>query len=624
MIACLFLTAALACAARAATYYVAPDGDDTAAGTRRAPFTTISKAAEVMQPGDTCYVRGGLYRETVRPARSGEPRKRIRFLAYRNEPVLVSGAELLTGWTPYQGNIFKAPASFDFSQLFVDGQMMIQARWPNTGLDLLHPTLAEADGGKDNLSLVDADLTQPDGFWKGAQMHITPGARWVSWTRTIKGYSQARHELAWDDPWSTDWAYVVKQGSPYYLFGILGALDAPCEWHYDKEAQTAYLWPPDSDDPNAHFVEAKRRLYAFDLSERSYVEVSGFNVFTATITMAGADHCVADNCQVFYPSHFTECAAWGTGMDDTGIIISGHHNELRRSSVAYSAGNGVTLLGESNSVVNCLIHDCNYMATDCGLVRAMGTNHLISHCTLYNTGRSGIVNRYLRKSRIEFNHIYDVGLLSSDLGATYCYQTDGEGTVIAYNWVHDNHAETGVGIYIDNMSPNHVIHHNIVWNTRDSGIRLNTPTANCLVYNNTCFNNGDSIGYWGPNDNSDWQGSRIFNNIFLSRVSLGTNAQSGKNYTGDAPGIEDLESNDFRLLPDSACIDAGIVIPGITDGFKGAAPDLGAYEYDADHWIPGCDWGEPSQPREEGAASPAEAAPEFTPKYIYIPGHLNR
>ena len=35
---------------------------------------------------------------------------------------------------------------------------------------------------------------------------------------------------------------------------------------------------------------------------------------------------------------------------------------------------------------------------------------------------------------------------------------------------------------------------------------------------------------------------------------------------------------DFSLTPDSAAIDAGTVLPGITDGYTGAAPDLGALE----------------------------------------------
>ena len=39
------------------------------------------------------------------------------------------------------------------------------------------------------------------------------------------------------------------------------------------------------------------------------------------------------------------------------------------------------------------------------------------------------------------------------------------------------------------------------------------------------------------------------------------------------------ENLDFRLRPRSAAIDKGMELPTITDGFKGRAPDLGAYEF---------------------------------------------
>jgi hypothetical protein len=38
---------------------------------------------------------------------------------------------------------------------------------------------------------------------------------------------------------------------------------------------------------------------------------------------------------------------------------------------------------------------------------------------------------------------------------------------------------------------------------------------------------------------------------------------------------------DFRLRPGSAAIDRGVVIPNVTDGFTGRAPDLGALEFGA-------------------------------------------
>lgn len=37
---------------------------------------------------------------------------------------------------------------------------------------------------------------------------------------------------------------------------------------------------------------------------------------------------------------------------------------------------------------------------------------------------------------------------------------------------------------------------------------------------------------------------------------------------------------DFRLRMGSVAVDAGLVLPGVNDGFMGRGPDLGAYEYD--------------------------------------------
>ena len=41
------------------------------------------------------------------------------------------------------------------------------------------------------------------------------------------------------------------------------------------------------------------------------------------------------------------------------------------------------------------------------------------------------------------------------------------------------------------------------------------------------------------------------------------------------------EDFDFRLKPGSAAVDRGTVLPGVTDGFAGRAPDLGALEVGA-------------------------------------------
>ena len=48
-------------AAAAATYYVAPNGNDGGSGSRSSPWRTIAKAQAVAVGGDTVYFRGGAY-----------------------------------------------------------------------------------------------------------------------------------------------------------------------------------------------------------------------------------------------------------------------------------------------------------------------------------------------------------------------------------------------------------------------------------------------------------------------------------------------------------------------------------------------------------------------------------
>jgi hypothetical protein len=48
----------------------------------------------------------------------------------------------------------------------------------------------------------------------------------------------------------------------------------------------------------------------------------------------------------------------------------------------------------------------------------------------------------------------------------------------------------------------------------------------------------------------------------------------------DPQRLYNPEDFDFRLRPDSAAVDAGVILPTINDDFTGRAPDLGAYELD--------------------------------------------
>ncbi len=77
------------------TYYVATDGDDANVGTPAAPWRTIQRAADLMGPGESAYVRAGTYNEGVTLRNAGAPGTPITFSAYPGETVVLEGGGLI-------------------------------------------------------------------------------------------------------------------------------------------------------------------------------------------------------------------------------------------------------------------------------------------------------------------------------------------------------------------------------------------------------------------------------------------------------------------------------------------------------------------------------------------------
>lgn len=120
------------------TYFVDSEmGLDSNPGTIELPFRSISRAVEMVAPGDVVYLRAGTYRETVSMHKDGTLDTPITFRQYNNEHVVISGAVKVTDWSgPSAQGIYSAtvPASIDLSpetyQVFVNGRMVPQAREP--------------------------------------------------------------------------------------------------------------------------------------------------------------------------------------------------------------------------------------------------------------------------------------------------------------------------------------------------------------------------------------------------------------------------------------------------------------------------------------------------------------
>ena len=590
----------LATTMSATEYHVRGKGNDANAGTKASPWRTLAKACAVAGPGDTVWLGAGTYRETLRPKLSGEPGKPILFAALPGEKVVLSGAERLAGaWQRHQGSIYKLPTDLSFTQLFVDGKMMLEARWPNSPVnDLMAMQRARAGEGTGYEILADPKL--PPGDWNGAVVIFWPGSEWVNTTRRVADYqpgtsfrfaTTAEHKTK--DKFHKEDPYKPRAGNPYLLVGALAGLDSPGEWYLDETTGTVYLWTLDGNSPATHQVEAKQRLLAVDLSKRSFVEIKGVDILGAAVSMRDAEDCTLADCRLRYVEHIREYTN-GTAPASPNVV-TGKRNTWRRCLVAYGATTALALAGEDNALLNCVVHDANYLGSGRGgldLNRSVGAR--VEHCTIFRAGRDTIRHGGSKRISLRYNDLYAGNMLNNDAGAIYCWGTDGEGGVIAYNWVHDNpHCN---GIYLDNFSSNFIVHHNVIWACGGNAFHINSDALHHLIYNNTITQTRKAFGtYCYAAYVPTMKGTRIINNLVNESMNRKDPRQFvqgklGPELAHNGPGTVDKAGYPTK---GSAAVDAGVVIEGITDGHRGQAPDLGAYELGGSRWVAGADWRDP-------------------------------
>lgn len=611
----------------AAEYSVAPQGDDGNVGSPAAPWRTLAKACAVAKPGDTVWLGAGTYRETLRPQVSGEAGKPIRFLARPGEQVVLSGTEPLTGtWQVYQGNTYSLKTDLRFGQLFVDRKMMLEARWPNSPVDdLMAMQRARAGEGTGYEVLADSNL--PPGDWNGAVVIFWPGSEWVNKTRRVTDYQPGKSfrfdtttEAKVKDKYHKEDPYKPRAGNPYLLVGALAGLDSPGEWFLDEATGTVYLWTLDGKSPANHRVEVKQRDLAVDLSKLAFIEVKGMDILGAAVSMAGAEDCTLENCQLRYVEHVREYPEGK--VPPTPNVITGKRNTWRRCLIAYGATTALTMSGEGNALLNSVVHDANYLGNGRGgldLSRSVGAR--VEHCTIFRAGRDTIQHGGSKRISLRYNDLYDGNMLNNDAGAIYCWGTDGEGGVIAYNWVHDNpHCN---GIYLDNFSSNFVVHHNVIWACGGNAFHINSDALHHQIYNNTITQTGNAFGtYCYAAYTPTMKGTRIVNNLVNEMMNPKNprefvQGELGPELARNASGA--VDENGYPTKG-SAAIDAGVVIEGITDGYQGKAPDLGAYEFGGPHWVAGADWRDPDAPQAPARNLAYAPCPPITAKTMVTDG----
>lgn len=320
-----------------------------------------------------------------------------------------------------------------------------------------------------------------------------------------------------------------------------------------------YVWPWEDDDPEGHRIDV-----AFD----------------STITLAGtASHRVWEGL-VFEHGYF--CIKWASA-------------ECRDH----------------------VIRNCLFINSAGGI--GGGGNSLIEHCTFYNIGPSkfehGIYDGQ-ENTIIRYNHFERISggalhLYKNPRAMTVCYNTIGppKTTRVTDPGFQGMH----VGIYAWGKEGGHRVFRNVIYGGHRIGISLwapNSLVAHNTIVDTTCWG---LLLYRGP------MGNRVVNNIvtgkglLTSLAAIGTHLDynlyagsgrwgyggvghrggrelesladfqrvSGQEAHGTStsdPGFVRPSEADYRILPGSPAIDAGVAVTGVTGEFAGAAPDLGALE----------------------------------------------
>ncbi|MEK4118043.1 MULTISPECIES: Ig-like domain-containing protein [Paenibacillus] len=543
-------------------YYVAPDGSDSNKGTKNKPFRTLEKARDTIRAlkakkglprgGVTVYLREGRYERTasfeLNAQDSGEAGKPITYTAYPGETVILSGSRRLEksafvpvtdtailnriiseearskvlvadlaslGITDYgemsrhgyylANDLSKVPPM----ELYVGGQGMTLARWPNEGTvqmdEILDPgpTRKSPDGEVHKQGGTFTYTYDRPQYWTQADDIWLDGIFGYSWEWSYNQIAAIDTEAKSITLRYGEMSGIFKNWYPDFHFAqnLLEEIDMPGEYYIDRQTGKLYFLPNAefmTADPSIEVTMLKTPMInAIDASYIDFSELILENGRDSAVVFMGGSHMrilqseirnftnsgVLVNTQSRF--HYNDFA----GVPGTDHKIENTHiHHIGGTAVTLTGGDKTTLAPGNNAVENSHIHDFAYYhkAYNPGVLLS-GVGNRMSNNELHDAPHPGVLifgNDHL----VEYNNIYDVCKTFSDLGAIY--MNAGEtpqqrGTVIRRNYFHHiGESKPGVeGVYPDNFTMGLKIDENIFYKMGNSAIK-NNGGAHILTRNN--------------------------------------------------------------------------------------------------------------------------------------------
>lgn len=517
----------------ATNYYLSNDGNDGNNGKAVAKSwkTIIRLNSQKLLPGDTVFFKSGdVFSGEVLVQYSGKEKKPIVFTAYGigNAPV-ITGTIPISNWQPYKGDILVASTTATVYNLYVDGNMQTNARFPNSGL-------LKMDGGFNNaVAFTDNDLTQKDGYWVGATIRFRTWD-WEYRTSKVTDYTDKKITIK-DSSTNT-----LGAGWGYYFDNKMEELDTLNEWFFDKEKSLLYYHPAVA-DLSKHTVEATVYEAGFTINEKvKHIRIS--NVKIQQFQNFGV-WAKGDNENIVVDNNSLE----KINLTAINFNLASKNCQVNNNQIRHINGRGISALEPENMSIteNNITQIGNIPGYGISGVNGMigiaienvekiktatdhiAINNLINGNIIDSIGYVGI-RMDGAKSIMEHNVVSNSLLQLSDGAAIYCWAKDGKyytyDNIIRNNIIFNitgNNMGTpsesnpiANGIYIDNNCYNIRIEANTVFNSTGSGIHVNSDAYDNWVTGNTVYNcqAAVSIAEWAKPNNTF--GNKVENNILFA------------------------------------------------------------------------------------------------------------